>query len=503
MSSAKKGPPARQCRIFQWVEAQDPSFAQAIRELCMEGPLAPGRSGGVTFLYPKDKAFRDEIVEKAYSFDNADEAIRLLNSLIIPDALPQSSDFRRPIGNRLGVKLTVEASEPGRIRLADGVELVPAPGFAPMTDRAREIAVWILAKGRPPLSGEVYRPPEAARRPVRPPARGGGVSGNQRAALAMAVECDFCRQMCADRCRTCNPYLAKVVSLLNYLRARQPALLQTALCVIDYNPAVSFYLLLEPWKAAGAPLIPDSALFGDNAWNGLDLYSNAVAEYEAFFTQGAWNRNATAAGIETVRGQLNSQNNPRALPQLVVDVYRQLETKNTIAGGGPVLPAEAIAALQGGKKLWQDEFRFFAHADLTTACAAPFDPKAYESAVCRIRSGWPGNNYAAETVLTNVERLRSNVSPGGEIKLLIKFVNSTDFLYLPAAPSDVGEVLGAGDLNPEDWELYNRNVGALRALHLTTGMVRPSGLSPQALQELQFYIQTHGSLPPDVLALRA
>jgi hypothetical protein len=81
----------------------------------------------------------------------------------------------------------------------------------------------------------------------------------------------------------------------------------------------------------------------------------------------------------------------------------------------------------------------------------------------------------------------------------MKFINSTDFLYLPVAPEAVGAAWGSMD--PTDWAVYNRNAVALANLRRVTGMTRASGISPQALQELRIYAGLHGGLPPEVAAL--
>ena len=86
-----------------------------------------------------------------------------------------------------------------------------------------------------------------------------------------------------------------------------------------------------------------------------------------------------------------------------------------------------------------------------------------------------------------------------ELLLLTKFVNSTDFLYMPVAPEVVGGALGS--MNPTDWAVYNRNHTALGNLQQTTGMVHSAGITPRTLQELQIYAQTYGQLPPEVMAL--
>jgi len=511
MSAKKKTQLVRQCRIYQWIEDQDPEFAGAIHDLCLEGALSPGgRSAGVTFLYPKDRAYRQDIIDKTYS-EEADEAAKLVESLIIPDTLHAGADFnRRPVGSRLGVKYAVEGADASKVRLAGGVELVPAEGFRPRDRRAENLAVWLVAKGRLPLSGESYRPPPAERHAKGGAARrGGGNEDGERRTLAAATEAEFDRCMHRDACREHHPYLARVVSLLKYLRAKSPETFQKVLPIIDYDPVVSFYLLLEPFKTQGEFLIPGGLLFGEGAWNGADLYENAVTEYEEVFraipTQHAAgdpyafrDRAAIASQIDAVRQQLTAQN-PRQAPRLVQEVYATLAAQNTIQGMGPVLPEDTLRALAGSKKLWQDELRFTLHEALQTLRSMPYETATFARIVRDLATQWPGNDYAAEICLSNLADLQSNVAPRQELFLLAKFVNSTDFLYLPAAPDVVGGAWGSMD--PTDWQVYNRNAAALANLRRVQGMVRPSGVSPQALQEIQVYVQTHGQLPPAIQAL--
>jgi hypothetical protein len=528
MASKKKGPLSKYCRIFQWVEAQDPDFAGAIRDLCLEGVLSPGgRSAGVTFLYPKDKDYRKEIIEKTYS-DAADEAVRLVESLVIPDALLAGADFhRRPVGSRLGVKYVVESADGGQVRLAGGVELAPAADFDTLARRTGDLAVWIVTKGRLPLQGEAYKPPMPTRVAKGGAARarggngGGGVPG-ARQLLAATAESEYDCCMRRDGARAHNPYLARVVSLLNYLKARNPDVLLSVLPVLDYEPVVTFYLLLEPYKTGGDHLIADGVLFGEGAWNGADAYADAVEEYKAFFrslpAQAAASatdsqsgqpvvpyvfrdRGAVAAQVDAVRQQYGGLN-PRQGPQMVQDVYATLAGQNSIQGMGPILPDATLRALAGSKKLWQDEFRFTVHEALQSMRQMPYASDVFAGIVRDLRAAWPGNNYAAEIRLANAADILKNVAPRLELLLLTKFVNSTDFLYTPAAPDEVGGAWGNPN-DPTDWQVYNRNAAALANLGRIQGMVRPAGVSPQTLQELQIYVQTHGQLPPAVSALAA
>jgi hypothetical protein len=522
--SKKKGQMSKYCRIFQWVEAQDPSFAGAIRDLCLEGALFPGRrSAGVTFLYPKDKAHREEIVDKTYS-DAADEAVRLVEALIIPDALHVGADFtKRDVGSRLGVRFTVESADAAKVKLADGVELARADDFQPLTRRNSDLAVWLIVKGRPPLKGEPYRPPMREKQMktggIGRPIHGGGNAERLHLAARVEAEYDWC--MKKDRCRSYDPYLAKTVSLLNFLKMSHPDLYMTVLPVLDYEPFVTFYLLLEPFKTAGEPLLPDSALFGTGAWNGVNMYTDAAREYRAVFADlpaqgdpsasdpqagGATvpyvfrDRAAIAAQIDAVRKQIGTQNPRQALPALL-EAYATLAAQNSIHGMGPVLPDATQAALADGKKLWQDEFRFTIYAALRTVRGMPAYTSDLLASILRdIRTVWPGNDYTKELRLLNQELLKGNVAPRTELLLLMKFLNSTDFLYLPAAPDMVGPAWGDPD-DPTDYRIYNRNAAALAALSRVAGMQHSAGVSQRALQELRLYAQAHGGLPPEVLAL--
>lgn len=506
MSKNAKAPgpartPAKFSRIFQWIEVQDPEFAAAIRLLCVEGILTPRRSG-VTFLYPDEAGLRNEITEGAYG-ENAEDAVRLFRSLVIPDFLPQSGEFKaRPIGNSLGVLIGVEAAEGARVRLAGGAELVPAD-FRGLSGR-EGLAVWRLVKGRPPLEGPEYKAPRAEPRPKT----GGGPAPlpSGRGHLARQVEADFDRCMREGRCAAGNPYLAKAVSLLNFLRLRHPELYAAAMLVADYDPAVTFYLLVEPYKTRGEPLLPETALFGDAGWDGGDAYTDASAEYQAHFAGlsalgGApvfADRAGLARQVDSLRQKFQRKGDVRAAPKFVASVYAALAEQNSIGGANGVLPA---APGNAARKLWQDEFRYIIHAAFAELQRSPvYDPAEFAELVGDIRNHWAGNDYVRELRITDEKQIQSSVAPRDAFQALVRFICSTDFLYMPVAPDAVGERWG-NPADPECDRVYNRNFEALGALTRIRGMVRPGGLSPQALQELAIYVRANGRLPPEVAAL--
>jgi hypothetical protein len=517
MASKKKAPTRKYCRIHQWVSDQDPKFANAIRELCLEGALSGGRSG-VTFLYPKDEAYRAEIVEKAFSMD-ADKAVEMVNSLIIPMYLASGKDFsEQDIGSRGGVKFDVKSADSGKVKLDGDVELTLSDDFVPLDNRQGSLAVWIVSKGRPPLTGAPFK--AGAGRPKK--TEGGAerkyhggreeLARGDRALLATAVEAAYGQSVLA---RTPNPYLCKSVSLLNYLRLSRPELYGAVLPLIDYEPIVTFYILLEPYKRTGEYILPNDVLFGEGGWGGAEIYSDAVREYEAHFAAAPGaagadasavpaiyrDRAAVAAQVDQLRAQFARGSKPRDAPKIVCEMYATLAAQNSIAGLGPILPAATLRIISGAKKLWQDELRFHLHYTLRELRAAPFSASEFNSEVVQtLRNMRPGNNYDRETSLTNPGDLQWNTSPSMELLLLNKFVNSTDFLYFAVPPSLVGD-WGGDPCDPTDAEVFNCNKEALAQLRRSVGSSRPAGISGGAMAELNHYFEQHGQIPAGVAAL--
>jgi hypothetical protein len=166
--------------------------------------------------------------------------------------------------------------------------------------------------------------------------------------------------------------------------------------------------------------------------------------------------------------------------------------------------AHAAIAAPINKKLWQDEFRFIIFEALQTMRAYPYESETFRTIVQDIKMARPGNDYVGETILTNPDDFKRDVAPRNEYYLLGKFVNSSDFLYLPMPTEMAGKSWGGevGSMeDASDWSMYNRNSVALEGLRRYTGMTRTEGISPQALQELRIYAKTHGSLPSAVMAL--
>lgn len=513
MASKKKSHPSKVCRIFQWVEAQDDRFAGAIRDLCMEGTLSPSFGAGVTFLYPKDAGYRNEISDAAY--DDGDKAVQGISSLIIPSFLPNASSFlQQPIGSHGGVLFEVEDATGSTVRLKGGVTLEKATNFQLLRSTEEKgkgnQAVWIVTSGRLPTTGAPYTRPKSRGKKggaVADGARLGGAS--DRAANAMQLEKEFDACMKKDGCVARDPYLARVVSLLHFLRASHPDVLQAVLPLIDYNPIVTYYLLLEPYKRTGNFILDDGILFGSSGWNGAEMFTDAVAEYKAFFGMLGSETGSPAKVFSDHAGIVRAVDHIRqssvltatdrlSLPRAIEKAYANLVDNNTIDGQTPIYPDGTLALLRTpGKKIWQDEFRFVVSAKTQPLFDAArsssgnrYDSADWEAVVRLVRSERPGNDYANEASLIGKVLMKSNVGPTADFAELSMFGKSTDFLYTPAPEGMVGGYIGSGD-DPTDMAVYNRNFEAHRTMSRSRTR-RSQGVSPQALTELRMYAARYG-----------
>jgi hypothetical protein len=541
MATAKKL--QKYCRIFQWVEEKDANFARAIRDLCMEGALSGGRHG-VTFLFPAEPV-REQIIKLAYSKD-PEQAVQILEAHIVPGSVRTPDEFRKDIGTMRGVRLEVETAKASTVTLKGGATLKIASDFQPL--RRDNISVWVVESGAVPLEGPEFVVPNRGRGRGKsgepgaeaPRVRGGAGKEltmlSSRATLAVEVEAAFDQCMRTDRCRTQDPYLSHTVSLLNFLQGSHPELLVTVLPIIDRDPAVSFYLLVEPYKETPADfLIPDNVLFGASGWNAAKIYEGAVSEFEGFFellgrqTAPSAQDPVTAepvvpyifrdveyvrSAIDSVRLNIIGEDGGRAnkvkTPRQVREAYEVLISQNTIASICPVLPNDTIRALPGTKKLWQDELRFILHAGLKEIREWPvYEKDKFAGLIRLLRFHWRGDHYSKESALSNFKELENNVDPRAEFDLLVKFISSSDFLYVPVPSEKItggwGDVPATSEskafYDPDEMDVYNTEVGkqALLRKYKNGGADTPQHPDKGTIASVRHYYLRHKELPSGII----
>ena len=489
MASAKRGQLTRYCRILQWIEDKDNDLACAIRDLCLDNMLVPREgSPGVTFLYPKEKEYRDEIVRKAYSND-ADDAVKLICSLIIPVALHSTNDFKEnPPGSRLGVKYEVKSVSEGAVDLAGGVKLTPANDFHPLTKcTGKLLAVWYVDAGRLPLSGESYKAPQMVSRSriLRTGGDGGDGGISRREQLALTTEEAFKKGI--NQPMTSDPYLVVVVSILHWLRINQSELYTTLLPFLDWSPFITFYLLVQPYKKKGGYLIPDNILYGDDtttAWNGVTPTVNSYStEYESIISSIAGQAEKTAddqggnpvvprvfsdpssvkAEIETVRKDILATTDLSGCIDKVIDVYAKLRVGDTMGDLSAVESSATIAATPGSMSLWMDEFRFLIFAELAQVLKNR-NPQGIVSEngigeiIKTIRTDWRGDDYDAERQITKPPiNQGASALDTTQLHLLKFWVNSSAFLHFAGpAGGQSGSIYFKGSNSAQVFNNYDQ-----------------------------------------------
>ena len=491
--SGKKNDSEQPKTILDWIADHDPALAGAIGSVNLQTVLEPHAGHGVTFLFPEDEKIRGELLDMADE-PGAVKFIKLFNSFVIPDIFKKLNEFHqegRQVGNLLGATIKVNCE--------GGVSLSHAPDFT-NTDR---LAVYIMAgENRPPTTGGGYKKPPPRKAHMR-----GGMAHHSaygtRAAFADNVEGEFNRCMAKDGCRSHNPYLEKVVSLLNFLKVRHNVIYQRALFVIDYEPVSTFFILMEPYKdpRSGEYFIPEHVLFGADGWGGAFLCQNAIEEYMAFFEETAKSSDAIARQVDKIRTRIMGNADPSQSVLAVQAAYNEFESQNSIQGYP--LPAAARQPTRG-RKHWQDELRFVVHEALREVRAPPrYDSTTFRKITDELRYTRAGNNYSDELTLNHCSR---SVYPKAEYMFVASFINSTDFLYTPCPPANISR-WGPPRAAPLGVAaVYNRNASAFATLKGTTGMVYPLGFSPKDLAQQEIRSQLYGKrdkTPADPSGARA
>ena len=477
--SGKKNSGEQSKTILEWISDHDSVLAEAIRAVNLDMALDPQNGNGVTFIFPEDQQFREELSAMADNLDTT-EFSRHINSLILPEFFQRPGEFNsRTVGNSLGVAFKVNCE--------GGIMLKPASDFTNSNGRAVYVMV---GKGRPPTTGGGYKKPT---RPRRAQVRGGSNTQppsayRPRQETANRVEEEFHKCMAKDFCHSFNPYLASVVSLLNFLKLKHNELYKKALFVIDYEPISTFFILMEPYKVCGEHFIPDDVLFGNDGWNETFLCSNAVEEYMGFFREMADASSKIASQVDNARTRIMDIADPSQAIIALQTLYSISENQNSIEGFA--LPPAAKPTSKG-LKLWRDELRFVIHLALLELRGQPYEAMAFRELFDDLRTTRAGNNHDNEVAVT---KCNTGVHPKAELMFLAAFINSTAMLYNPCPPEYITRWGPSRPMAPNEAGVYNHNFFALTALKEVHGMVFPGGRPPAAAMGEKLRGQLYGAI---------
>jgi hypothetical protein len=554
------------CRIYLWIEGKDPELAEAIKDLCMEGSLTPHKNmDGITFLMPsKDNLIRKEIVAKAYTAD-ASKAVDLIKSLILMNKYTSKHDFEsdRNIGNKLFAKLIVKKDEStdDKIVLYDSskpdktVVIKKEPKFIPLDDK-KNIAVWNIVSGNPPTqkSGEkehTYL--------FDPKKTGGDNDKNKkpskvvdsaiaklihspRAYIASKVEEEYCKKLRSYTTHLNNPYLRVLITIIKYLHDNYPDEYIKIKCLLDIDPIISFYIILEPYKTDGDYLISNdiindyslgkllsnesSTVNGQISNFSLQLllknksYKNAVVDYKYYLSQVIDSEDfklfslhdSIIDNIQKIRQHVLDPHQKFNMKKEVFDVYESLEVTNKVNDITPIYPKKLYNHFVSNrfKKLWQDEFRYLI-GGLIKIMNEAYDIDQKESHFNEICNHCmvlqPGNDYRNELVIMNDYNPKKVV--GNEYvtiddpellnalkhdsyllftnpNYIAAFVNSYDFMFFPDAsievnPPSIKFKESHSSKIVEENDIYDRRAPTLRLLEKHNMFNIPENIKPSSI----------------------
>ena len=238
------------CKLSRYLEQVDPDLFNVFEDLCLTNYLRPMRgSSGITFLYPKDKAYRQKIINATYSNDPT-VAMDMVKSLILQEYYPSPSTFGNVIVNSLKQKVAVTETTDKHVKLENGLELQVDEKFKPMGYRDNMIVYTLTGKGEISITGP------AADAVEKRPAKTGGNSGKTKE-LQDFLKDTYVKEFGKDD----NIYVKKVAIQL-FVLSRNSEALKGDKKITDYlgNDEFSDSYLLDIFCATEFPQCLDMVL---------------------------------------------------------------------------------------------------------------------------------------------------------------------------------------------------------------------------------------------------
>ena len=426
--------------IMQWIKKYDIDLFECICDLCLESAFIPHKkSNGITFILPdKNSEIRKNILEHAYQESenmNTAEAIKLLDSLIINDYFPDIPTFEKYkmnniiIINRLKIKMDIKKVKNNNIVFKNNLIIEPMNKFNENVKKDEEtnkynIAVWKMIEGNSYLDGTKISEQQLINKTKS--------SHNYRQLFSNFIENNFIQNIINN-----NIYLFSVFKILTFLQLKHKKEYIKIKFIIDPDPIITFYLLIEPYKNDSNYLISDEIL-SENLINNIlksdNLCINLVKkEYKKMVLEN--DNTIIIENIDEIRDRI-SNDIGRNISLYSIESYKSLEIKNTINKMESVLPESLFNHYNknNNKRLWQDEFRFIIGEDIKNMHLETFIKTkiSHFMKICnKIKMYYTGNNYSEELTINNENDI-SKILPNcfkDRINIIICFVKSCDFLF--------------------------------------------------------------------------
>jgi hypothetical protein len=238
------------CKLSKYLEQKDPELFGVFEDLCIMHYLRPSRgSSGLTFLYPKEKAYRDKIIKEAYGND-PNKAANMLRALIVPEYYASTAMIPSSMINLLQQQINVTSSDDKEAVLEGGLKLTRDEKFVTMDYRDNMSVFTLSGKGEISIHGPAALVPNKKEKTT------GGAKSSKKTLQ------DFLRDTYIKEIGELNNiYVKKVALQLSILETHKKSL-RDELNIIDYlgNDEFSDSYLLDMFCTTEYPRCFDTIL---------------------------------------------------------------------------------------------------------------------------------------------------------------------------------------------------------------------------------------------------
>jgi len=222
--------------------------------------------------------------------------------------------------------------------------------------------------------------------------------------------------------------------------------------ILDIDPIITFYILVEPYKLSGEYMVSDDVfnqrLF-DAILKAINVFNDPASEYKKILNTPIEepcavfnNTKSVIESINNLRIKLLNDIEVRTLPEEILNIYNYIENKNELktlsSNIHPIInlfPETLFIHYQNNhnKRLWQDEYRFIIGECIRTMNMEldPSDKEIVWNTLCNsLKLNLRGDDYSNELCIMNNSSYPLTAYIKDKVKMMQYFVNSPDFLFM-------------------------------------------------------------------------
>lgn len=465
------------CRIIDYVESIDSDLAEILHGTCTDYTLSSLKGkNGITFLMPVDPKIRKKLADLAYSdkVEDSNKACDMINAMIMRDVFKTSRDWldkKDDIPNSLypAQLVEIESASGKEVKFKNGATAVIDESFRDSSKKTN-LAVWKLT-GEIPVTTDKPAKMKYSRKNTKTGSYqvNPAMESNIRYKIGAAVENFFLIDRIQNNMKKDifgggssdgqvkrNVFVENILSLVNYIMKSDMDLFYNRVLPLLSFQSIDFYNLIEPhrFKEETNYLIPTSVI--SEWWSSpksqlsqiriLKNIDDALGNAGKFSQAKVYtDRAGIIKETDKIRRDLlqSAGTQSRTLADKIIAVYNKLNDENAIGGLQGIYPdslAEYFAA-ESSLKIMQDELRystFLMIEDMDSQIA--FDRNHFNVLIDHIAEymfAITSTERERTLKMLNPSILKYMISPVNEVNKIVRFVNSTYFLYTPITLSEM------------------------------------------------------------------